>query len=205
MVDRSLETDTQGQVASGNRRPQAVNIMRTVHRRTLFLALAGFLSGCADNMPQSYYAPPPLIPLQDPLPGHGILYLLRAPHDQETFSVQLGGKQSFTLEPATYSVISLKPGDYAMTGTIGSILGGPKEAFAPARFRLQEGQRAFLYVSGVSDTSFFLNSIIPAGRGILFVDGGIKSSTAAGTRSWKECTELDAQGFMSVSKPKLIE
>lgn len=200
-----MTKSTPHRVASGNRSPQTVDIMRLLRRRTLFLALAVIISGCADNMPQSYYAPPPLIPLQDPLPGHGILYLLRAPHDQETFSVQLGGKQSFTLEPLTYSVISLKPGDYAMTGTVGSILGGPKEAFAPTRFRLQEGQRAFLYVSGVSDTSFFLNSIIPAGRGILFVDGGIKSSTAAGTRSWKECTELDAQGFMSVSKSKFIE
>ena len=163
------------------------------------------VSACADNKPPSYYKPPPPLALRDPLPGQAILYLLRAPHDQDVFSIQIQDKQPFVLAPESYTVLSFSPGEYTMTGTVGSMFGGPKPAFTPAQFRLVEGQRAFLYVSGVNDTSFFLNSIVPLGRGGLLVDGGIRPSTVAGSRSWKECSELDAQGFMSASTLKIVE
>jgi hypothetical protein len=92
-----------------------------------------------------------------------------------------------------------------MTGAVDSMFGGSKPAFMPTQFRLMEGQRAFLYVSGINGTSFFLNSIVPLGRGGVLVDGGIRPSTVAGSRSWKECSELDAQGFMLASTLKIVE
>ena len=179
--------------------------MHATNRRSVLVALSACVAGCAINPPASYYQPPPLIPIQDPLPGHGIVYLLRAPHDPETLAIQLNTQQPFRLEPSTYTVLVLKPGDYAMRGTEGGLFGRTKEAFAPVSFRIHDGQRAFLYVSGITDTSVFINSIVPLSKGAFFVDGGLRPSTAFGTRSWKECSELDAQGFMSASKLKLIE
>jgi hypothetical protein len=176
-----------------------------MHRRILLLSLPMLLSACAENKPPSYYKPPPPLALQDPLPGQALLYLLRAPHDQDAFSIQIQDKKPFVLGPESYTVLSFSPGQYTMTGEVSSMFGGPKPAFAPAQFRLIEGQRAFLYVSGVNGSSFFLNNIVALGRGGVLVDGGIRPSTVASSRSWKECSELDAQGFMSASTLKRVE
>jgi hypothetical protein len=176
-----------------------------MHRRTLLLSLSMLVTACADNKPPSYFKPPPPLALQDPLPGQALLYLLRAPHDQDSFSIKIQDKKPFVLGPSSYTVLSFPPGEYTMTGAVDSIFGGSKPAFVPAQFRLIEGQRLFLYVSGVNDSSFFLNSLVPFGRGGVLVDGGIRTSTVASTRSWKECSELDAQGFMSTSTLKTVE
>ena len=179
--------------------------MAPLRRRKLLVALPAILTGCAVEKPPDYYKPLPFIVLQDPLPGHGIAYLLRAPHDPAAFTVQLTGKQPFVLEPSTYTVLTFKPGEYSLTGTVSAMFGGTKEAFVPAKFSIQEGQRAFLYVSGITDSSFAVNSIVAGRKGILFVDAGMSLSTVAGSRSWKECSELDAQGLMAASKLKLVE
>ena len=92
-----------------------------------------------------------------------------------------------------------------MRGTVTSSFGTKSPAFQPTLLRLREGQRFFLYVSGENDSSFFLNSIVPIGRGGVLVDGGIRATTVAGTRSWKECSEIDAQGFISASQLQLVE
>jgi hypothetical protein len=174
-------------------------------RRSTLAILAVFVTACADNKPPSYYKPGPLVPLQDPLPGLAMVYLFRAPHDLDAFHMEIDQKPPFVLKPGSYTVLSFAPGEFGMRGYAVSRFGTKSPAFQPTLLRLREGQRIFLYVSGENDSSFLLKSIVPIGRGGVLVDGGIRTSTVAGTRSWKECNEIDAQGFISISKLQLIE
>lgn len=174
-----------------------------MRRRGALLGLCACLMACAENKPPSYYAPPPVQSLQDPLPGHAVLYLFRVPHDRASLSIRIAPKLAFLMEPSTYTVLSLLPGDYALTS------GDASNAFAPMSLRLQEGQRVFMYVSGVNDASFSLDNLLA-----LTVDRdrsrdqpfpSFVPSVARGSRSWKLCNEIDAQGFMSVSKLKMVD
>ncbi len=174
-------------------------------RRIALMLLAVLAISCAENKPPSYYRPPPAVPLQDPLPGKAVVYLFRAPHDLDAFRIEIDGKRPFILSPGSYTVLSFPTGEFGMKGSVESRFGTRAPAFQPTMLRLREGQRVFLYVSGENDSSFFLNNIVPLGRGGVLVDGGIRPSTVAGTRSWKECNEIDAQGFISISKLQLVE
>lgn len=172
-----------------------------MHRRNALMGVCAWLVACAENKPPGYYAPPPLQPLQDPLPGHAVLYLFRAPHDRSTLLIRIRSKTDFLLEPSTYTVLSLRPGDYTITSGDAS-----KAAFAPAPLRLQEGERAFMYVSGSNEDSLSLENIaalLDRDRDRPF--SGIVPAVAPGSRSWKVCSEVDAQGFMSVSKLKIVD
>jgi hypothetical protein len=169
----------------------------------LFLLAASctlLFSGCADNKPPSYYQPPPLAVLQDPLPGKGIVYLFRTPFDKDSMQINIKGKNSFTLPPDSYAVLTMNPGDYDMTGSFTHSWGMSQEAFASAQLRIKDGQRAFLYVSGKTQPSFSIGSVVPIKGGVIFLPGDQGVSTARDSRSWKECNEIDAQGFISSSK-----
>ena len=169
-------------------------------RATWGLPLALLFSACAENKPPSYYQPGPPAAMQEPAPGQALLFLFRAPHDAEIFQMDIDGKLPFELTPDSYTVLSFMPGEYGMKGWVVGRAGARSPAFEPARFKLQAGQRLYLYVSGTNDSSIFLNGLTPISRRFVLVDGGIRPSTVAGTRSWKECSEIDAQGFIAISR-----
>ncbi len=156
--------------------------------------------GCADNKPLSYYQPPPTVPLQDPMPGQGIIYLFRAPHDTDALQIDFVGKKPFTLPASTYAVLNVNPGEHAITGVVNNNWGAAKTAFLPVRIQIKEGQRAFLYVSGTTQSSISIGAIIPIKGGVLLLPGDGNLRTVDDSRTWKECNELDAQGFISISK-----
>jgi hypothetical protein len=174
-------------------------------RRHLLAVPALLAAGCASNEPPSYFKAAPFVALQDPLPGQAVVYLLRAPHDRDVFSMEVSGKRLFTLPPGTFTVLSVSPGPFRITGTTTSFLGGVSSAFMPAEFSIQNGQRAFLYVSGDTQRSFDITGVMPLGKAGVMLQSRSGLSTEAGTRTWKECSEVDAQGFISISKLKHVE
>jgi len=132
------------------------------------------------------------VPLQDPLPGKAIIYLLRVPNDDVHLEVLLDGAPVANLPPDKYTVISAAAGAYLLSGTTS------KEVLPSTALVLKDGERRFFYVSGANANSLGVSTtflpLFGALAGLL-----ARTGTVDGSRSWKECVELDARGFMSVS------
>ena len=165
--------------------------------RRLLLAAVVLFAGCASDGP---YEPPRDVRLQDPLPGKGIIYLLRAPHDSAAVQVSVDGRQVATLPSSTYTLISLAPGQYSLTTASAS---DRSQLAPPFVLDVRAGTRRFLNLSGRTRESAKLEGLIPIGSGVVpLVTPSIATRDG---RSWKEVTELDAQGLMSIARLVLPE
>lgn len=164
-------------------------------RRTLFLATAAVLSGCATPKTFNPKDLPPPVPLQDAPPGKAIVYLLRAPHDQSTLPVYFDAKKVAVLGPATYTVTVVEPGSYL----VASSPMGRSESLPSSRLTVKSGERRFLHVSAPTSRSMKTTFMFMPNVGV--VPLVVPSYGPDGAKTWKECSELDAQGFMSISRP----
>lgn len=162
-----------------------------------FVFIAVVLSGCAAPTP---YEPPVDKLLQDPLPGQAIVYLLRAPYDDETMEIVVSGRKVAVLPGSTYTALSLPPGRHLLQARSRGVFGAEVDAAQAVELELLPDQRRFLYVSGTTENSFGYAGLIPLGRGAVVPLFLPRNVTDARTRTWKEMTELDAQGLMSISR-----
>ena len=174
--------------------------------RRVCVGLLGALlvTGCAVSINQR----PPIEPLaasalQDPLAGQAVVYLIRAPHDRAEVSFRLGDAKKVVLPPATYAVVHLPPSIYRITSTAISDREGAEPQAAEAVLNLVAGQRRFFYTSRASITSSSLELIPIGGGGFVPLFG--RQSQVAGQRFWRECSELDALGMLSIAVPVAIE
>ena len=63
---------------------------------------------------------------------------------------------------------------------------------------LNPNERVFYYVSGEDDKGVSLNGVLAIkGAGLVPLLG---SESVKRNRVWKECTELDARGFITISR-----
>jgi hypothetical protein len=156
--------------------------------------------GCASEHPPEYFKPPPPVALRDAPPGMSVVYLIRTPHDSQTIEVQIQGMKAFVLPPETHTVLLLKPGTYVMQGTGTGLFSAGKPSFAPMQLQTMADQRVFLYLSGSAGRNIQVSGFLPlAGGGVLpLVTDAMH--TDADTRSWKICSEQDAQGFLSIAR-----
>lgn len=161
------------------------------------LLLCALVIGCA-TVPRPYMAPVDKL-LQDPLPGQALIYLLRAPYDDQQLCVTLSGTKVAVLPGASYTAVSAQPGTHVLRTQSSGLLSCGSEAAHPFELSLKVDERIFLNVSGVTAKTVGITGIIPlpGGAGIPLLLP--QTSTAAGTRTWKKVTELDAQGLMSIS------
>jgi hypothetical protein len=179
-----------GDVASPGRRPQAM-------ARACLLFAACLLAGCAADRPDERHDD---TPLQDPLPGQAIVYLLRAPHDGARVEVAVNGRRAATLPPGTYTAITLAPGRHAI---VTSTTDGARQVAPPLQVDIAAGTRRFFNLSGVTSEAVTLQGVLALDRSAIpLLEPSL--TTRAG-RSWKEVTELDAQGLMSIARPVLPE
>lgn len=163
-----------------------------MQRRHLLVAgISGVLAACAPPPFKPLEFPPPL-PLQDPLPGRAMVYLLRTPDDGATVTVFLSGTKVATLPRGTYTALSLKPGSYAIT-----IKSGSPQPESPV-LTVSAGERRFLYTAVPTDSGMSVQ-FMPAGKAGI-VPLLVPQRTRTGARSWRECNESDAQGLLSISK-----
>lgn len=160
--------------------------------RRLLLAAVVLCAGCASDEP---YELPRDVQLQDPLPGKGIVYLLRAPHDSAAVQVSVDGRPVATLPSSTYTLISLAPGRYSLTTASAS---DRAQLAPPFLLQVEAGTRRFLNLSGPTRESAKVQGLIPIGSGV--VPLLTPSLAIRDGRTWKEVTELDAQGLMSIAR-----
>lgn len=166
-----------------------------VLRRLVLLAFAIAVSACMPQKPFDPHDLPLPVPLQEPPAGKAVVYLLRAPHDDSTVVVYFDEKKIARLPPATYTVTVIDPGIYQ----VASSPSGRSDADPASSLTVKEGEIRFLYLSAATgSTAKFIAAPI---RGAGFVPLLLPTYGASGAKTWKECTELDAQGFMSIAKP----
>lgn len=170
-----------------------------IHRRALLFCHALLLAGCMPIRPFDPKDLPPAVPLQDAPDGKAVVYLFRAPHDSTTVPVYFGERKVAVLPPSTYSLVMLDPGTYL----VASSPAGRSDSAPASQLVVQSGERRFLYVSATTGNSFGAIGL-PLGRAGI-VPLLLPSYGSTGARTWKECNELDAQGFMSISRPVVPE
>jgi hypothetical protein len=176
---------------------------RSMKRTALSLLLIVLLGGCAGS-PKPYVAPVDQ-PLQEPVPGKALIYLLRAPYDDQQLEITLSGRKVAVLPGSSYTAVSMPPGIHVLRTQSSGLFSSGVEAAQPFELDLKANERRFFNVSGVTARTAGLAGVIPLSRGagapLLLPQTG----TVANTRTWKEVTELDAQGLMSISRLVLPE
>ena len=147
---------------------------------------------------------PDLLVLQDPLPGQALVYLLRTPYDALELKIQVNGKTVAVLPPESYTAVSLAPGQYELSTTSSSVFSSDAPVTTPLSIALQPDQRVFYAIAGTTEKSIGLAGFVPIRGGVipLLVQ---QNSTAKNSRSWKEYSELDARGLITISKLALPE
>lgn len=129
------------------------------------------------------------------MPGQAIAYLLRAPHDENDIEIFAANKKIAVLRESTYTVISLAPGTHVITTRGIAMFSSGAEVAPSFQLTAKSGERRFFNISGTITRTIGIYGGIPiAGTGIV-----------ARSRSWKEVSELDAQGLMSISRLVLPE
>ncbi len=167
---------------------------------TWLFALAA-LTGCATRASIS----PDAVVLQDPLPGQGLVYLLRAPYDDKVIRVEGNGVTLVVLPPGRHTALSLQPGKYVLTTFASSLFSPDVQVAPPLELSLLPDQRLFYAISGTTEQAIAFTGITRAGPSLFLPTFSYEYSTASNTRSWKEVAELDARGLMTMSRVVLPE
>jgi len=177
--------------------------LRTM-KSACWAALTAFMlsavMGCAGPRPIH----PDAVVLQDPLPGQALVYLLRAPHDGLDIGVNVNAKQLVMLPPESYTALSLPAGKHVLT-TFSSASSPHTPVAPPLEISVSPNQRVFYAIAGVTEKSVGLSGFIPIGGGGLAPLMLPRQAIVAGSRSWKEFSELDARGLLTVSRLVLPE
>lgn len=170
--------------------------MHNLTRRTLVLFIAWICAGCAAPKP---YAPPIDAPLQDAPPGKAVLYFLRAPYDSAQVVVSTASERFAVLPSSTYTVVVMEPGTHVISAHEPAVIGEPKKISPDLQLELKANERRFFNLSGTTGRTPALSGLLPLAGGVipLLLPS---QETAPGSRSWKEVTELDAQGLIFISK-----
>lgn len=174
------------------------DITNTGRRFALLAVVLSALVGCTST--PKPVAPPVDLPLQDPPPGRAIVYLLRAPYDDLAIDVSVGTRTLAKLPASTYTAVVLPPGKYTLITRVDTMLWPSRVAAPPFHLELQADERRFVSLSGHTAKQLGLS-------GMIFVPGAgmvpllsSDTGTAPGTRAWKEVSEIDAQGLMSIAR-----
>jgi len=150
------------------------------------------ISGCAVEYPH-----PDAIVLQQPKAGESLIYFLRAPHDSGALAIELQGKRLAKLPPETYIALSLPPGNYRFLTASDNLFGNGEEA-EPLEVSLKENERKFFRISGADEKRIALIGVMSVqGTGPVPLLG---QESVVRNRIWKECTELDARGIITISR-----
>lgn len=171
--------------------------MPHITRRLMLLLAVLAVAGCV--VAPKPYEPPIDLPLQDPPAGQAIVYLLRAPYDSSTVVVAVNGKVVAVLPSSTYTAVVVPSGRNILATNVRSPFGIGGEGAPAFQFDIQPNERRFFNLSGVTAKTPAVVGVMPVpGIGVLPLVMPMQG-TAAGTKTWKEVAELDAQGLMSIS------
>jgi len=180
-------------------------VQARIFRIAVTTSLIASVLGCSTNQ-----ISPSSITLKEPQPDQALVYLLRVPNDSWSFDVTVDGSKITTLPAETYASVNLIPGEHSFAVMSSS---SAVATSASLTLQLMPNERRFIYLSGVNEKNFASsNQLAPilgvVGGAIGGAVAGLLASgldTASGTHSWKECSELDARGFMSISTPQMSD
>lgn len=169
--------------------------MKKVLKFLAIVALVTVTIGCKTTAPIEYSKSQPLI---EPETGRAVLYLFRAPHDVIEVHVTIDGMVLTSLPSETYTVVHLNPGKHIL-GVLENAQSSQPKTFL---VDVAEGERRFAYLSGAVRSRSTEISVAGAVAGPVGAAVAVLRPTRADAESyqWKECSELDAHGFISISK-----
>lgn len=163
--------------------------------KSLFVcSLLTAISGCAVNYPH-----PDTVVLEQPKPGESLIYFLRAPHDNEALVIESSEKRTVRLPPESYVALSLPPGNYQFTTRHGGFF-STAEGAEKIEVSLAKNSRRFFHISGIEENRPSYIGFIGTGFTPLYARKPVVIN-----RVWKECSELDARGLITISRRVHIE
>lgn len=156
------------------------------------ICLSVAFSGCAVDYPH-----PDSIVLQQPRTGESLIYFLRSPHDSGQLAIEANGKRLVKLPPETYVALSLPPGNYRFITKSGGLFSNG-EVTEPLEVSFKENERKFFHISGNDEKRVAVIGVMSLqGPGLVPLLG---RESVVSNRVWKECTELDARGLITISR-----
>ena len=163
-----------------------------IYATLAMISLSVAISGCAVNYPH-----PNSVVLQQPRTGESLIYFLRSPHDSGQLAIEANGKHLAKLPPETYVALPLPPGEYRFITRSGGLFSN-EEVAEPLEVSFRENERKFFYVSGNDEKRLALISVMRLqGAGAVPLLG---RESVVTNRMWKECSELDARGLITISR-----
>lgn len=163
----------------------------------LFVAL--LLHACTSA--PDLYDPSKATPLQDPLPGKAIAYLLRSPYDPSDVTIRVDGVKVADLPKSRYTAISLAPGHHVLT-----TLSGDRAMAPPLDLEVGAGQRRFTYLSAPEYATVPDLRFVTVGKGVLVPIMGSRPVERPGApQEWIFVTEERAQWFLFYTRPSAPE
>ncbi|WP_422013199.1 hypothetical protein [Roseateles sp.] len=157
--------------------------------------LAAMLAGCAGNRPLEFAQP---VALQDALPEHTAIYLVRAPHDGGVIELMLDGQPVARLPANGYTTVQVRPGQRRLTATA---KGSGKDGQVDSLLEAKPGERHFYYLVQPTDVRPNLGgALVVVPKLVLFLPSYGGTPVPAGARVWQEMSEADAQGMLGISK-----
>jgi hypothetical protein len=153
---------------------------------TIFLIL---VSGCSFN---GKLIQNESINLISPSNNNSIIYFLRIPRDFGDLILYLNDQRIAKITHESFTAVSLPPGDYTIIA-----IDKNKKQSNPFKIVLLPAQRRFFYTS-IPSNDTITDSYIAYGNSLSVIrstKGYIEN------RQWKEMSESDAKGLMSILKP----
>lgn len=153
---------------------------------TLFII---FISGCAIN---NRLVQNESVRLIEPSSSNSIVYFLRIPKDYRQLIIYLNDQRIAKMDNETYTAVSLPPGNYKLVA-----IDKNKNQSKTFKMVLLPSQRRFFYTSipsnnTITDTYIWHKSSLYI---MSLTKGYIEN------REWKELSESDAKGLISILKP----
>jgi hypothetical protein len=171
--------------------------MPSIRLAAALLSVPLFLSACGNWAVRDYPHPDSVV-LQQATENQALIYFLRAPHDSGSFSLQVNDKRVAELPPESYVALRLSPGSYRFVTKSAGLNFGNSDMAEALEITLNPNERVFYYVSGEDDKGVSLNGVLAIkGAGLVPLLG---SESVKRNRVWKECTELDARGVITISR-----
>jgi len=168
--------------------------MNSERRAAILLSVLAFMtSGCSTTYPD-----PDSLVLQEPLPGHALVYLIRGPHDEFKMRVRIRGAFESVLPPETYTAVSLGPGRHRVETEFSQSSDG-RPAAEVFELQLEAGDRHFLVLLGRPESGPISAMPIPL-PGNTFLAVPAPSSAGLELRRWRPFDEAAARPMISIAR-----
>ncbi|MBY0365567.1 MAG: hypothetical protein IIA03_04035 [Proteobacteria bacterium] len=164
-------------------------------RRLAMLALAvAALTACAGNRPLEFAKP---LALLDALPGHALVYLVRAPRDDGIVELELDGQPVARLPAKGYTAVQLSRGQHRLTATA---TGSRSDGQTIHLLNAEPDERRFFYLVQPTEVKPQTGWVAVLPKLVLIQPAIGGTPVPAGARQWQEMSEADAQGMLSIAQ-----